>query len=89
MIPDDLVTAPSDRELTKVYKVLNYELMIQTNLTMRHLHEMQCDLQHVMHSWCDPPSAKNLNCGSTKKTILVIHMALQATGLRKKFNQLR
>jgi len=90
MIPDDLVTAPSDRELTKVYKVLNYELMIQTNLTMRHLHEMQCDLQHVMHSWGDPPSAKNLNfSGSTKKTILAIHMALQATGLRKKFNQLR
>jgi len=40
MIPDDLVTAPSDRELTKVYKVLNYELMIQSNLTMRHMHEM-------------------------------------------------
>jgi len=90
MIPDDLVSSPSDRELTKVYKVLNYELMIQSNLTMRHLHEMQCDLQHIMHSWGDPPNAKNLNfSGSTKKTILAIHMALQSGGLRKKFNQLQ
>jgi len=90
MIPDDLVTSPEDRELTKVYKVLNYELMVQTNLTMRHLHEMQCDLQHIIHSWGDPPDAKNLNFGgSTKKTILAVHMALQPSGMRKRFNQLR
>jgi hypothetical protein len=90
MIPDDLVTSPADRELTKVYKVLNYELMVQNNLTVRHLHEMQCDLQHILHSWGDPPDARNLNFhGSTKKTILAIHMALQTVGLRKRFNQLR
>jgi len=90
MIPDDLVTSSVDRELTKVYKVLNYELMVQNNLTMRHLHEMQCDIQHIIHSWGDPPNAKNLNFnGSTKKTILAVHMALQSSGLRKKFNDLQ
>ena len=89
MIPDDLVTSPVDREMTKVYKVLNYELMIQNNLTVRHLHEMQCDLQHIFHSWGDPPSAKNLNfSSSTKKTVLAIHMALQNAALGKKFHSL-
>ena len=89
MIPDDLVTSSVDRKLTKVYKVLNYELMVPNNLTMRHLHEMQCDLQHIIHSWGDPPHAKNLDFnGSTKKIILAVHMALQSTGLRKRFHLL-
>jgi len=89
MIPDELVTSPVDRELTKVYKVLNYELMIQNNLTIRHLHEMQCDLQHIFHSWGDPPHAKNLNFNnSTKKTVLAVHMALQNVALGKKFHSL-
>jgi len=90
MIPDELVTSPADRELTKVYKVLNYELMVQNNLTVRHLHEMQCDLQHIFHSWGDTPDAKNLNFNaSSKKTILAIHMALQNASLRKKFHKLQ
>jgi len=51
---------------------------------------MQCDLQHIFHSWGDNPDAKNLNFNaSSKKTILAIHMALQNASLRKKFHKLQ
>jgi len=89
MIPNDLVTSSADRELTKVYQVLNYELMVQNNLSVRNLHEMQCDVQLVFHSWADPPHANNLSFhGSTKATIMAVHMALQNASLRKKFHKL-
>jgi len=89
-IPDSHITASQVRTLTKVYKVMSYELMIQNSITMRHLHEMQCDLQHILHSWADTPDAKNMNfSGSTKITLCAIHMALQNSGLRKMFSGIK
>jgi len=88
-VPLDNITCEKYSEMMRVYQCLTYDAMIQSNISVRHLHEMGCDLAQVLHSWGEPKHAENLIWnGTDKKTIMAVHMALQKNQMKKKFKEI-
>lgn len=88
-IPVQNITCPKYSKMMRGYKFLTYDCMIQSNLSVRHLHEMGCDIVQLLSSWGTPHTAENLIWTDTdKKTIMAVYMALQLNKMPERFSQI-
>jgi len=88
-IPVENITCSQHEDMMRGYKFLTYDCMIQSNLTVRHLTEMGCDMTLVLNSWATPHTAENLLwTGTDKDTLMAVYMALQVNRMPAKFSKI-
>jgi hypothetical protein len=88
-IPVENVTSAKYDKMMRGYKFLTYDCMIQSNLSVRHLHEMGCDIVQLLCSWGAPDTAENLIWTDTnKETIMAVYMALQLNKMSERFSKI-